>query len=89
MPVVSMPIARLPVPVVMVLPGTGTASPMVVRHPVATVLVVLVPVVLVPTLVRASRVSMRVRVALVRVVAVPGRRGRWWCRCVRRRGSWW
>ncbi|GGO24373.1 hypothetical protein GCM10010116_48980 [Microbispora rosea subsp. aerata] len=46
--------------------------------------VVGVPVVLMPALVRASRVSMRVR-----VVAVPGRRGRWWSRCVRRRGSWW
>ncbi|GGO28857.1 hypothetical protein GCM10010116_57880 [Microbispora rosea subsp. aerata] len=79
---------------VIALPGIGAASPAVVRHPAISMLVVgvpvvPVPVVLVPALVRASRVSMRVRVALVRVVAVPGRRGRWWCRCVRRRGSWW
>ncbi|GGO28650.1 hypothetical protein GCM10010116_57450 [Microbispora rosea subsp. aerata] len=60
-----------------------------VRLSAVTVPVARVPVMPVPVmLVRASRVSMRVRVALVPVVAVPGRRGRWWRRCVRRRGSW-
>nr|WP_194520834.1 hypothetical protein [Microbispora rosea] len=54
-----------------------------------SVLVVGVPMVPVPVmLVPTPRMAMRVRVALVRVVAVPGRRGRWWRRCMRRRGSW-